>query len=60
MTDQQSEMVVRWITLDVERVLYVHRGRETILCDREHPGAVTLVLQVTDGALTRALTAPAE
>jgi hypothetical protein len=45
----------RWITLKAKRVLYVQFGRDVILCDREHPGPVTLVLCVSGDALKDAL-----
>lgn len=38
----------RWITLEAERVLYVDRGRDVILCDRGHSGSVTLVVKISD------------
>lgn len=41
-------MTYRWITIEAERVLYVHRGRDVILCDRDHPGPVTLVVKLTN------------
>ena len=34
-----------WVTLKVERALYVDEGRDIILCDRL-PGPVTLVLKI--------------
>lgn len=44
-------MTERWITLDVERVHYVDRGRDVILCDRNQPGRITLVMKVTREAM---------
>lgn len=42
----------RWITIDAERILYVHRGRDTILCTmHEFPLGATLVLRVKDDQL---------
>lgn len=42
----------QWITIEAERVLYVDRGRNVILCDDHHKGPVTLVVKVSkqDGA----------
>lgn len=37
-----------WITVEAERVLYADRGRDVILCDREMPGPVTLVIKISD------------
>lgn len=37
--------VVRWITVECERALYVDRGRTAVLCDRL-PSPVTMVLKV--------------
>jgi hypothetical protein len=34
-----------WLTLDCERALYVHRGRNVILCDRL-PSPITLVVKL--------------
>lgn len=42
------ELLSRWITIEAERVLYVDRGRDVILCDRGHKGPVTLVLKISD------------
>lgn len=41
-------MTHRWITIEAERVLYVDRGRDAILCDRGHRGRVTMVLELSD------------
>ena len=38
---------MKWISLTAERTLYVQRGRDVILCDRNHPGPVELVLGMT-------------
>ncbi len=43
-----------WITIEAERILYVDRGRNVILCDRL-PGAGTLVLQLTTEQVATAL-----
>jgi hypothetical protein len=43
-----AEMSERWITIDAERVLYVHRGRDVILCDDHSPGKRTIVVKVTE------------
>lgn len=40
----------QWITLEAERVLYVDRGRDVILCDRDCRGPVTLVLRLSKAA----------
>jgi predicted phage tail protein len=38
-----------WITIEAERILYVDRGRETILCDRVVlPTAGALVVRLSD------------
>lgn len=52
MQDTQSG-TERWLTIDAQRVLYVHRGRDVILCDNHHPGPVTLVVKMTDEAIKR-------
>lgn len=45
-----------WVTIDVERALYVQRGRDTILCsDREQPGALTLVVSLSEQARRKLL-----
>lgn len=36
-----------WLTIEAERILYVDRGRNVILCDRL-PEAGTLVLKLND------------
>jgi hypothetical protein len=36
----------RWTTIEAERVLYVERVVETILCDRGFSGPVTLLVKV--------------
>lgn len=41
----------KWITIEAQRVLYVDRGRDVILCDRGHPGPVTLVLKLEESAV---------
>lgn len=33
-----------WITVKADRVLYVYRGREVILCDRDTPHELVLRL----------------
>jgi hypothetical protein len=45
----------RWIAIEVERALYVDRGRDAILCDRQIVGEQggTLVLRVSDEALRK-------
>lgn len=43
---QAEKGALLWITLECSRVLYVDRGRETILCDRI-PSPVTLVIGQT-------------
>lgn len=45
----------RWFTIEAERVLYVHRGRDVILCDRDHSGPVTLVVRLSNQAIETAL-----
>ena len=44
-TQGSASAEARWITIDVERALYVDRGREVILCDRL-PSPATLVIKV--------------
>lgn len=40
-----------WITVDADRILYVARGRDTILCtDHAFPNGATLVLRISDDA----------
>lgn len=41
-----------WITIEAERILYVDRGRNVILCDRL-PEAGTLVLEIKPDELAR-------
>lgn len=36
----------RWVTIDADRVLYVDRGVDVILCDRDIPHE--LVVKLTD------------
>ena len=46
----------RWFTVDVDRLLYVDRGVDTILCDRHfHPGPVTVVVKLSDEAISNLL-----
>lgn len=37
-----------WIDIKANRVLYVHRGRDVILCDRGHSGEVEIVVEIND------------
>ena len=40
-----------WIKIDVERVLYVHRGRDNILCtEHTFPNGAEFVLRLSDDA----------
>lgn len=42
-------MASRWVIVEAERILYVQRGRDTILCTmHEFPLGATLVLRVRD------------
>lgn len=43
-TNDPIKADARWITIECERALYVHRGKTVILCDRL-PSPVTLVVK---------------
>lgn len=44
-----------WVIIDVERVLYVDRGIDVILCDRLHaPTPTTLLVRMTPEQRARA------
>jgi len=43
-----------WVTIEADRILYVDRGRNVILCDRL-PEAGTLVLRLTPEQVVAAL-----
>lgn len=46
--------VSQWLQIDVERVLTVDRGRETILCDRSNaPNGATLIVRVSNESIKR-------
>jgi hypothetical protein len=45
---RNAARMFRWVTIEANRVLYVDRGRDVILCDRGHRGPVTLVIQIED------------
>jgi hypothetical protein len=40
-----------WITIEVERALYVDRGRDVILCDDHCPGRRVIVVKLSDQAV---------
>lgn len=45
-------MVMIWVQIDVERALYVARGRDVILCDCL-PSPVTLLIQLSNEELKK-------
>lgn len=42
-----------WIELDVERILYVDRGRDMIVLDRYGSGAGTVILKLDEAAAAK-------
>lgn len=43
-----------WLPIDVERILYVDRGREVILCDRhDYRGTATLLMRMSPEGLAK-------
>lgn len=42
-----------WIPVTAERVLYVDRGRDVLLCDRQSPGELLVQLSSEQAAATR-------
>lgn len=46
-------MKEKWVTVRVERVLYINRGRDVILCDDNFPNGAELVLRLSPEAVQK-------